>query len=157
MLSSNMSSTCPHNMANFGPLVLFFPRLISEIGCLLKYLHTWCGLSANLECRSEMCCTWLAENTGCKNDAKKSPSRHHPTTLSGYIFATEVCIDNQKKNLLSSNISSTCPHNIVNFGLLGAEIVLAVWGTQATFNGFRILAALLHGSQVVSVCQTLRR
>jgi len=28
------------------------------------YFHTWGGLSANLECRSEMCCTWLAENTG---------------------------------------------------------------------------------------------
>jgi len=25
------------------------------------------GLTANLECRSEMCCTRLAENTGCKN------------------------------------------------------------------------------------------
>ena len=31
---------------------------------------TWCGLSANLECRSEMCCTRLAGNTGRKNDAK---------------------------------------------------------------------------------------
>jgi len=27
---------------------------------------------------------------------KKSPSGHHPTTLSGYIFATEAYIDNQK-------------------------------------------------------------
>jgi len=34
------------------------------------YHTTWCGLSANLECRSDMCCTRLAENTGCKNDAK---------------------------------------------------------------------------------------
>jgi len=24
-------------------------------------LHTWCGLSANLGCRSETCCTRLAE------------------------------------------------------------------------------------------------
>jgi len=77
---------------------------------------------------------------------KISPSGHHPTTLSGYIFATEACIDNWKKNLLSSNISSTCRHNMVNFGLLAAEIVLGVWGTPATFNGFRVLAALLHGS-----------
>ena len=23
--------------------------------------HIWCVLSANLECRSEMCCTWLAK------------------------------------------------------------------------------------------------
>ena len=41
----------------------------SEIECL-PYFHTWCGLSANLECMSEMCCTWLAENTARKNDAK---------------------------------------------------------------------------------------
>jgi len=33
-------------------------------------ISTWCGLSANLECMSEMCCMQLAENTGCKNDAK---------------------------------------------------------------------------------------
>jgi len=58
--------------------------------------------------------------------------------------------------LLSSNISSTCPHNMVNFGLLVAEIVSGVWGTPATFNGFRVFAALLHGSQVVNVSQTLR-
>ena len=62
-----------------------------------------------------------------------------------------------EKNLLSSNISSTCPHNMVDFGLLTAEIVSGVWGTPATFKGFRVLAALMHGSQVVSVSQTLRR
>jgi len=59
--------------------------------------------------------------------------------------------------LLSSNISSTCPHNMVNFGILAAEIVSGVWGTPATFNGFCVLAALLHGSQVVNVSQTMRR
>jgi len=37
-----------------------------------------------------------------------------------------------EKNLLSSDISSTCPHNMVNFGLLAAEIVSGVWGTPAT-------------------------
>jgi len=50
-----------------------------------------------------------------------------------------------EKNVLSSNISSTRDHNIVNFGPLAAEIVSGVWGTPATFNGFRVLAALLHG------------
>ena len=44
-----------------------------------------------------MCCTPLAENTGCKKIAKNSPSVHHSTTLSGYIFATKACIDNRKK------------------------------------------------------------
>jgi len=89
--------------------------------------------------------------------AKKSPSAHHRTTLSGYIFAIRSRIDNQKKTLLSSNISSRSAHNMVNFGLLAAEIDPVVWGIPANFNGCRVLAALLHGSQVVSVSQTLRR
>ena len=59
-----------------------------------------------------------------------------------------------KKNLLSSNISSTCPHNMVNFGPLMAEICWRVWGTPTNFNGFCVLAALLHGTLVVSVSQT---
>jgi len=58
------------------------------------------------------------------------------------------------KKLLSSNISSTCPHNMVNVGPLAAEIVSLVWGTPGNFNGFRILAALLRGTLVVGVSQT---
>jgi len=54
-----------------------------------------------------------------------------------------------EKNFLNSNISSTCPHSMVSFGPLAAEIVLLVWGTPAHFNGFRILAALLHGIPVL--------
>jgi len=86
---------------------------------------------------------------------QKSQSGHHRTTLSGNIFATKARIDNLK-NLLSSNVSSRYPHNMVNFGPLAAEIGLPVWGTPTNFNGFRVLAALLHGSQVVGVSQTLQ-
>ena len=100
-----------------------------------------------------MYCTWLAANAG----PKKWPSGQHCTTLSGYIFANKACIDNRKKNLLSSSISSTRPHNMVNFGPLAAEIVSLVWGTPAKFDGFGVLAALLHGILVVGVSQTLRR
>jgi len=46
---------------------------------------------------------------------------------------------------------------MVNFGLLAAEIVSLVWGNPANFNVFYVLAALLHGTLVVSVSQTLRR
>jgi len=76
----------------------FFPSLnVSRrrLGVCHTSTQSWCGLSANLECMSEMCCTRLAENTG----RKKSPSGHHRTTLSSYIFATKACIDNQKKNV----------------------------------------------------------
>ena len=62
-----------------------------------------------------------------------------------------------EKNLLSSNISSTCPHNMVNFGPQAAEIVSLLWGTPGNFSRFRVLAALLHGTLVVGVSQTLRR
>jgi len=51
------------------------------------------GLSANLECMSEMCGTRLAGNTG----RKKLPFWHHRTTLSDHIFGTKACIDNRKK------------------------------------------------------------
>jgi len=53
-------------------------------------------------------------------------------------------------------MSCTCAHNMVNFGLLTAEIHPVVWGTPANFYGFRVLATLLH-SIVVGVSQTLRR
>jgi len=62
-----------------------------------------------------------------------------------------------EKNLLSSNLSSTCPCNMANFRPLAAEIISLVWGTPANFNGFRVLAALLHGTLLVGVSQTLQR
>jgi len=46
---------------------------------------------------------------------------------------------------------------MANFGPLAAEICWRVWGTPANFNGFRVLAALLPGTLVVGVSQTLRR
>jgi len=44
---------------------------------------------------------------------------------------------------------------MANFGPLTAEIGLPVWA--ANFNGFRVLAVLLHGTLVVGASQTLRR
>jgi len=47
--------------------------------------------------------------------------------------------------------------NMMNFGPLMAEISSGVWGTRAKFNGFRVLASLLHSTLAVGVSQTLRR
>ena len=132
--------------------------------------------------------------TRCKyrtqKSRQKSPSGHHRTTSSGYIFATKAHIDNRKKLVkqqyllymspqyserptsaarwkcgtqkspkirhlrtiaqlcraitsqlrhmltigkkeLNSNISPTCPYNMVNFGPLAAEIGPVVWGTPS--------------------------
>ena len=78
---------CSHD---FAMKALEYRNDFDETG-YLPYLCTWCGcgLSANLGCRSEMCCTRLAENTGCK----KSPSEHHRTTLSDCILAIKAHID----------------------------------------------------------------
>jgi len=102
-----------------------------------------------------MCCTRLAEDTGRKNDAK---NRYIGTIeqLCRAISSQLRHLLTIGKKLLNSNISSTCPLNMVNFGLLTAEICGRVWGTPANFNGFRVLAALLHGALVVGVSQTLR-
>jgi len=102
-----------------------------------------------------MCCTQLAGNTGGKNDAKKSPSLHYRTTLSGSIFATKACIDNRKKNLLNSNIFSRCLLDMANFSPLTAEIYWRVWDTPANINGFGLLASLLHRRHSLEANQTL--
>ena len=63
--------------------------------------------------------------------AKKSPSAHHLTTLSGYIFATKARshVSTIGKNLLSSNISSRCPPQYGELRPLAAEIGPVVWGS----------------------------
>jgi len=82
----------------FLSIFLFFTRLISAatdwMSTVLRHM-VW--PSANLECRSEICCARLAGNAGPKKIIKKSPSRQNRTTLLGYIFATKGRIDNQKK------------------------------------------------------------
>jgi len=40
---------------------------------------------------------------------KKSPSGHHPTTLSGYIFAINARIDNRKKLVKQQYLPRTSP------------------------------------------------
>ena len=126
-------------------LLSFFPRVISAVADWMStmLLYKWCGPSANLECRSVICCTRLAGNAEPKIIAKNSPSWHHRTTMSGHIFATKAI----RKKLLNSNIYSTCSDNMVNFGPLTAEIGSGVWGHPYKFQ--RVLhcisAALLHG------------
>ena len=64
----------------------------------------------------------LAGNTGRKNDAK---NRHLGTIaqLCRAVSSQVRHVSTIGKNLLSSNMFFTCPHNMVNFGPLTAEIV----------------------------------
>ena len=59
------------------------------------------------------------------------------------------------KNLLTSNISFRCRHNMADFGPLTAAIGLPVWGTPANFNLFLMLASLLQRRRSVEANQTL--
>ena len=134
-----LRSRCGHYIFALWLLssIFFFssPNLICR-RCLL-YFHTWSGLSANLGCRSETCCTRLAENAG----RKKSPKICHLGIIAQLCRAMSSQLRHAStigKKLLNSNISSACPHNMVNFGP-AAEIVSLVWCTPANFNGFCVL------------------
>jgi len=97
-----------------------------------------------------MCCTQLAENTG----SKKSPKIRHLRTITGCIFATKACIDNRRKKLVKQQYLFHMSAQFANFGPLTAEIV-AVWGTAANFNGFRVLPSLLQRRCSPEANQTL--
>ena len=107
-----------------------------------------------------MCCARLAANTGCKKlakNCKKVAKNRHLGTIPQLCRAISLQlrhVSTIRKKLLSSNISPTCSHNIVNFGPLAAGILSLVWGTSGNFNGFRVMAALLHDTLVVGVSQT---
>ena len=121
----------------------------------MPYFHIWCGLGRpmNLGCRSETCCTRLAEYTG----RKKSPKIRHLGTIAQFCRAISSQIRHIStigKKLLNSNITCRRPHNMVNFGPLTAEIGLPVWGTPANFNRFRFLDSLLQRRRSPEANQT---
>jgi len=105
--------------SSFSFLLAYSQR--SQSGCL-PYVYEWCDLSANLECRSEMCSTWLAGNTGRKNHAKIAICALSHKFV-GLNLRNKACIDN-RKNLL--NMSPTIWWNSAHsgwdrFGSLGTH------------------------------------
>ena len=125
-------------------LVVSFPRLISAVADWMSTIlpHMMWPYSANLECRSEMCCTRLAENTG----RKKSRKIRHLGIITHLCRAMTSQLRHISTiwKMFKNNISSTYPHNMVNLNLPTAEIGSLVWGTPANFNRFRVLASLLR-------------
>jgi len=129
-------SRCGHYILQLWFLSFFFcfPRLFSAVGeeCL-RHFHTWCGPSANLECRSEMCCHWKysTQKLHEKSCHLCTIARLRPAISSQLMHVSTI-----GKTLLNSNISSTCPHNMVNSQTQMSEISWWVWGTPANFNRF---------------------
>jgi len=86
-----------------------------------------------------------------KNDAK---NRHLHTIAQ--LCRAMSSYRQSEKNLLNSNISSTCAHNMANFGPLTAEIGSGVCSTPANFNGFHVLPSLLQRRHSREANQTLQ-
>ena len=99
--------------------------------------------------QSEMCCTRLAETQDAKIRHLRPIAQLCGATSSQLRHISTI----GKK--LNSSISSRCPHNMANFGPLTADIGSRVWGAPAKFNGFRVLASLLHRRHPPEVNQTL--
>jgi len=89
--------------------------------------------------------------------AKNSPSAHHYTTLlhCRAVSSQPRHVSTIGKKLVKQQYPPTCPNEMANFGPLTADIGLPVWGTSANFNGFRVLASLLHRRRSTNVNQTL--
>jgi len=147
----------------FCPVVSIFYLLFflawsqpSQIGCL-PYLHTWCGLSANLRCRSETCCMGLAANTGRK---KLSKNRHLGTmaqlcrAISSQLRHVSTIGKKHVKQLYLIHMSP-------QYGGLRPTSGWDLSGSLGHPYKFqrvsRLYAALLHGTPVLGVSQTLRR
>jgi len=122
-----LRSRCGHYIFVLWFLLLSFSFFVaysqpSQIGCL-PYTHTWCGLSANLGCRSETCCTRLAE----KYRTQKIAIWHDRTTLSGYISSQLRHVSTIGIKLVEQQYLLICPHAQYGelrpkFGPLTAEI-----------------------------------
>jgi len=82
--------------------------------------------------------------------AKISPSGHRRTTLSDYILRKYRALSTIEKKLLNSNVSPTCPHNMVNFDPLAVEICWRVLRHDSEFQ------RVTHGTRVVDVSRNLR-
>ena len=87
---------------------------------------------------------------------QKNPYRHIIVQLCRAVsFHLRHVSKIWEKNLLNSNMSSTCFHNMANFGPLTAESGSGVWGTPANFNGFCVLPSLLQRCRLQETNQTL--
>jgi len=140
-----------HNVGHWPTFLVlsFFSRLISAA---TDWMSTILLHSANLEFRSVL----HAARWKCRSQkiAKNWPSGHHRTTLSGYIFPTDACINNRKKTCQAYVL-----HMFPQYGVLrptnGWDRFRSL-GHPCKFHRVRVLAALLHGTLVVGISQTLR-
>jgi len=93
----------------------------------------------------------------CKCRTQKIAKNPHLDTIAQLCRAipTQLMhVSTIGKSLLNSNVSPTCPHGMVNFGLLAAEICWRVWGILQISTGFTSWQR--YWTLVVGVSRTLR-
>jgi len=91
----------------------------------------------------------IAENT----ERKKSPKIRHLAPLHNFVGLYLHNEGTYRQSEKTYYTSSTCPHNMANFGPLTAEIGSGVWDTPAKFQR----VSRLGGTLVLGVSQTLQR
>ena len=114
IVMGTLCSRCGHYIFILWFLLLFFPRVILVVGDF----YTWCGLSANLECRCEMTCAACCSLE--MQDPKKSPKIGHLGTITQLCWA------------ISSQVShvSTIGKKLVKQQYISPH-VLTIWWTLA--------------------------
>ena len=128
-----LRSRCGHYILPWFLSIFFFPRLISAAAHWMStILRKNDAKNRHLSTIAQLCRTKLI-----------SLQLRHVSTVG--------------KKFVKPRYLLHISHNMANLGPLAAEIGPVVWGTLANFNEFRVLAALLHGTVVVGVSQTLRR
>jgi len=134
----------------FTPVVsafFFSSPIFSQRRLDVYHTSIWCGLSANLECRSEMCCMRLAEKIQDAKIAPNSPA-HIRTNLSGYVFTAKACIDNWNKLAKQQYLLHMCSQ-------YGERQPTNGWDRFVSYGHPSILASLLHRRRSKEVNQTL--
>jgi len=150
-LSSSSSLWSPYVIGQTIIFFSFFSRLISAVGdrmstILPHMVWPWCEFRMHV---------WnVLHAARWKYRMQKVAILAPSHNFVGLYLHSLGMYRQSEKNLLNTDTSPTCPHNMVNFVLLIAEICWRVWGTPANLNVFRVLTALLHGTLLVGVSQT---
>ena len=125
-----MRALCFAAVVSIFFLSSFFSLYILS-GCRLDVYHTWCGLSANLECMSEMCCMRLAEI----QDAKNSPKIRHLRSIAQICRAISL----QWRHILTIGKKLVKPKYIQHMSSQNDKL--------RPTNGWHRLAGLWHPSK----------
>jgi len=96
----------------------FFYSSPNLSGCL-PYFDTWCGPSANLECRSERRCTRLAANVGPKKSPKIAiwaPSHNFLVFYVGGSISMQYLLDVLCHVIASCILKTLVEQRVPNYG-----------------------------------------